>query len=99
MAPLQPMTLAWTAINRMTSEHTLVSQDQRISVFDAMKGITITAAHTLMQEDKIGSIKEGKTANFTILAENPFKVDPMHIKDIKINGSVFRGTFNDATAK
>jgi hypothetical protein len=98
MAPLQPMTLAWTAINRMTSKHTLVSQDQRISVFDAMKGITITAARTLEQEDKIGSIKEGKTANFTILAENPFKVDPMHIKDITIIGSVFRGAFNSATA-
>ena len=40
----------------------------------------------------------GKTANFTILAENPFKVDPMHIKDIKIIGSVFRGAFNSAAA-
>ena len=98
MAPLQPMTLAWTAINRMTSQHTLVSQDQRVSVFDGMKGITITAARTLELENKIGSIKEGKTANFTILAENPFKVDPMHIKDIKIIGSVFRGAFNSATA-
>lgn len=91
MAPAEPLTLAWTAINRMTSEHTLVSQDQRISVFRAMQGITKVAAHTLMLEDEIGTIKEGKFANFTILAENPFKVDKMHIKDIFVEGSIFKG--------
>ena len=91
MAPAEPLTLAWTAINRMTAEHTLVSQDQRISVYSAMKGITITAAHTLMLEDEIGSIKVGKNANFTILAENPFKVEKMHIKDIFVEGSIFNG--------
>ena len=91
MAPAEPLTLAWTAINRMTDKHTLVSQDQRISVFTAMQGITIIAARTLNLEDEIGSIKPGKRANFTILKENPFKVDPMHIKDIPVAGIVFRG--------
>ncbi|MCK5807849.1 amidohydrolase family protein [bacterium] len=94
MAPAEPLTLAWTAINRMTAEHTLVSQDQRISVYTAMKGITIIAARTLNLEDEIGSIKKGKTANFTILAENPFKVKKMHIKDIFIVGSVFKGNIH-----
>ena len=91
MAPAEPLTLAWTAINRITSEHTLVSQDQRIGVFAAMKGITITAAHTLMLKEEIGSIKVGKSANFTLLEENPFKVEKMHIKDIFVVGSVFKG--------
>jgi len=94
MAPAEPLTLAWTAINRMTAEHTLVSQDQKIDVFTAMKGITITAAHTLMLDDEIGSIKEGKIANFTILAENPFKVEKMHIKDIFVVGTIFKGKVN-----
>ncbi len=91
MAPAEPLTLAWTAINRVTSESTKVSQDQRIDVFTAMKAITITAAHTLELDNKIGSIKVGKDANFTILAENPFKVDPMHIKDIFVVGSIYHG--------
>jgi len=94
MAPAEPLTLAWTAINRMTSEHTLVSQDQRVSVYDGMKAITITAARTLNLEEKMGSIKEGKDANFTLLKENPFKVDKMHIKDIKVAGTVFKGKTN-----
>lgn len=91
MAPMEPLTLAWTAINRVTSEGTKVSQDQRVDAFTAFKGITITAAHTLELDNKIGSIKAGKDANFTILEENPFKVNPMHIKDIFVTGSVYHG--------
>ena len=91
MAPAEPLTLAWTAVNRETAEGSKFSQDQRIDVFTAMKAITITAARTLNLEDKIGSIKKGKVANFTILKENPFKVDVMKIKDIKVDSVVYRG--------
>jgi predicted amidohydrolase YtcJ len=91
MAPAEPLTLAWAAINRMTAEHTLVSQDQRIDVFTALQGITINAARTLNLEQEIGSIKVGKTAKFTILEENPFKVEALHIKDISVAGVVYKG--------
>jgi len=91
MAPAEPLTLAWTAVNRETAEGSKFSQDQRINVFTAMKAVTITAARTLNLEESIGSIKKGKVANFTILKENPFKVDTMHIKDIKVDAVVHRG--------
>jgi predicted amidohydrolase YtcJ len=44
-------------------------------------------------EHQIGSIEAGKTANFTILKQNPFKVEPITIKNIGILGTVYRGTF------
>ncbi|BAF73390.1 amidohydrolase [Sulfurovum sp. NBC37-1] len=91
MAPAEPLTLVWTAVNRVTDKGTPVSQDQRIDIFIAMQAITINAARTLNLENKIGSIKTGKTANFTLLNENPFKVKKMHIKDIEVAGVVFRG--------
>jgi hypothetical protein len=94
MAPMEPLTLAWTAINRITSEKNAFSQDQKISVFDAMKAITIDAARTLNLEKQIGSIAEGKTANLVILKENPFKVAPMKIKEIKVLATIFKGKFN-----
>ena len=94
MAPMEPLTLAWTAINRVTSEKNALSQDQKIPVYDAMRAITIDAARTLNLEKQIGSIAEGKRSNLVILNENPFKIDPMGIKDIKVLATVFEGTFN-----
>ena len=91
MAPLEPLTLVWTAVNRMTSGGHFVSQDQRIDAYTALKGITINAARTLSLEKDMGSIKVGKVANFTLLEENPLKVKPMHIKDIKVLGVVYHG--------
>ena len=91
MAPIEPLTLAWTAINRITSGKNKVSQDQRVDTYTAMKAITISAARTLNLENDIGSIEAGKTANFTILKENPFKVDPMLIRDITVLATVYKG--------
>jgi hypothetical protein len=94
MAPMEPLTLAWTAINRVSSENNSFSQDQKISVYDAMKAITIDAARTLNLEKQIGSIAEGKKANLVILNESPFKVDPMEVKNIKVLATIFEGGFN-----
>ena len=93
MAPVEPLTLAWTAVNRETSEGNKFSQDQRISVFNALKAVTIDAARTLNLENEIGSLKPNKTANFTILEKNPFKVDPAAIKDVKVSAVVYKGTY------
>ena len=94
MAPMEPLTLAWTAINRVTSQNSAFSQDQRISVYDAMRAITIDAARTLNLEKQIGSITVGKRANFVILDKSPFVIDPMEIKDLKVLATVFEGDFN-----
>lgn len=98
MAPIEPLTLAWTATNRVTSQNSKFSQDQRIDAYLALKGITITAARTLNLENEIGSIKAGKMADFTILEENPLKIDPIKIKDIKILGTVYHGKSNMKTS-
>jgi predicted amidohydrolase YtcJ len=91
MAPMEPLTLAWTAINRVTSQNNALSQEQRIPVFAGMQAITLTAAGTLGLEGEIGSIKAGKKADFVVLDRNPFKVEPMAIKDIKVIDVVFDG--------
>lgn len=95
MAPVEPLTLAWTAVNRKTSQGTLVSQDQRIPLYEALKAVTVYAARTLNLEHEIGTLETGKTANFTLLRENPFDVASMHLKDIEVQGVVYRGTYHD----
>ena len=91
MAPMEPLTLAWTAVNRVTSQGSKFSQDQRIDVYTALQAITINAARVLNLENEIGSIESGKIANFVLLNENPMRIDPMMLKDINILGTVYRG--------
>lgn len=91
MAPADPLLLAWVAINRQVASGDIVRPEEGISVFDAMKAITITAARTFEMDAEIGSIKVGKDATFTLLTQNPFKVDPIAIKDIPVAGVVYKG--------
>ena len=91
MAPAAPLTLAWVAVNRVTSEGTLMSPNERITVQQALRAVTIDAAFALRMEDEIGSIVAGKRADFTVLEQDPFAVDPMQLRDIPIWGTVFEG--------
>ena len=56
MAPMEPLTLAWTAVNRVTSQGSRFSQDQRVDVYTALQAITINAARVLNLETIIGPI-------------------------------------------
>lgn len=91
MAPAEPLLLAWVAANRIVAGGKVMNPEQKISVYNAMKGITITAAHTFEMEDTIGSIKVGKEATFTLLEQNPFKIAPEQLKDIPVVGVVYKG--------
>lgn len=95
MAPAEPLTLAWVAATRMTDSGQVLRPDLKITVWDAMRAITIDAAHTFSKDDEIGSIKRAKFATFTIIDKNPFKIEPMEIKDIKVKGIVYKGKFKE----
>lgn len=91
MAPAAPLTLAWCAVNRRTPSGRTVAPDQRISVHDALRAITIEAAFSWRMESELGSITPGKLANLTILAQDPYEVDPLDLKDIAVLGTVHEG--------
>ncbi len=91
MAPGKPLYLMWAAINRTTFSGRIAGPAQRLSVDQALKAVTIDAAFSLRLENEIGSIEPGKKANFTILENSPFAVDPRAIKDIEIWGTVLEG--------
>lgn len=88
---MEPLTLAWTAVNRVTSQGSKFSQDQRIDPYTALQAVTINAARVLNLESEIGSIEVGKTANFVVLDANPLQIEPIMLKDINILGTIYRG--------
>ncbi|MBE7636154.1 amidohydrolase family protein [Sneathiella sp. P13V-1] len=91
LAPARPLTNAWVAVNRIAESGVVFGPEERVSVDDAMRAITIHAAYILGQEDRIGSIRSGKAADFTVLDEDPYEVDPITLKDIRIHATVFEG--------
>jgi predicted amidohydrolase YtcJ len=91
MGPADPLFLVWCAVTRRSNEGNVVRPDLAISLHTALKGITIEAAYSWQMENEIGSIKESKKANFTLLKENPYKVEIDRLKDIEVAATVFEG--------
>ncbi|WP_226634154.1 amidohydrolase [Novosphingobium profundi] len=96
MAPAEPLKYMWAAVNRISTSGSVIGPEQRITAEEALKGITLGAAHSIQMEDEIGSIERGKLANFTILEENPLTVDPMTLSDINVWGTVLEGRVQPA---
>jgi predicted amidohydrolase YtcJ len=91
MAPASPLVLMHAAVNRINYADKVAGPNQRISVLEALEGVTLNAAYTINLEKDYGSISVGKYANLTVLSENPLTINPLKIKDIEIRGTIEEG--------
>jgi predicted amidohydrolase YtcJ len=57
----------------------------------ALEAITIDAARQLGLADRLGSLEQGKEADFTILEDNPLTVEPTKIGAIKVSETWVNG--------
>ena len=83
--------ILFSQVNRVTRSGQVLGPEQRVSAMDAIKSITINAAHQYFEERTKGSLEPGKLADFVILDRNPLTVDPMAIKDIKVVETIKEG--------
>lgn len=92
VAPMHPLTAAWIAVNRITADgQTVAAPGERIGVDQAMRAITVDAAYVLNLDDQLGSIEVGKHADFVVLDDDPYEVDPRVLNQIGIRGTVLGG--------
>ncbi len=63
---------------------TFWNYDQRVNVLQALRAATIYGAFSFKVEDRLGSLEVGKHADFVILDQDPFTVDPTAIADIRV---------------
>jgi predicted amidohydrolase YtcJ len=91
VAPALPLMSVWTAVNRFGQSGKVMGPEERVSVEEALRMITVDAAFVLGVDHLVGSIEPGKFADFTVLERSPYEVAPQEIKDIPIWGTVLGG--------
>lgn len=96
MAPARPLGLAASAVHRRTQSGRVAGPEQRISVQEALRAVTIGAAHSWRMEHELGSIAPGKLATFTVLDADPLGADATPLEDIGVVGTFFEGKWFDA---
>ncbi len=92
MAPALPLNSAWVAANRINVAGNVLAPEERITLHQALRAITIDAAYVLGLENEVGSIRAGKMADFTVLERDPYDTPVGELKDINLWGTVFEGT-------
>ena len=55
------------AVNRKTESGRVLGENQRISVMEAIKAVTINGAYQYFEEDTKGSIEQGKRSDLVII--------------------------------
>ncbi len=88
VTPINPLLSVWSATNRITSSGKVLGPDQRVPALEALRAVTSYAAYQACEDTIKGTLEPGKLADFVILEENPLTIDPVKIKDIKIEATI-----------
>ncbi|MCR8921200.1 amidohydrolase family protein [Dasania sp. GY-MA-18] len=65
--------------------------NERLDIATLIRGYTINGAYQMHMEDQIGSISVGKLADFVVLADNIFEVDPYQIHKVAVSQTYLGG--------
>ena len=83
--PIDPFRAISTAVMRKTKDdNVILGKNEQISVYDALKSITINAAWQLFEDQSRGSITIGKSADLVILSHNPLEINQEEIKNLSV---------------
>lgn len=94
VAPLDPIMGIYAAVTRRTTDGKNPDgwiAEEKISVLDALKAYTVANAYGGFQEDRLGQLRPGFLADFVVLDRNLFEIDPVTIKDVKVQRTVIGG--------
>ncbi len=91
VTPLDPMFILWTATERTSRSGAVIGPDERITVAEALRAITIDAAYQYFEEATKGSIEAGKLADFVILDRNPLNTTGQALRSIRVLETIKEG--------
>lgn len=85
------MRVVWTAVARTSRSGKIIGEDERLTPYEALKSITEWSAYQHFEEDKKGTLNEGKLADLVVLSDNPLKVKVDLIKGIQVLKTIKEG--------
>ncbi|KUI27902.1 amidohydrolase [Mycobacterium sp. GA-2829] len=85
VCPPLPLEAVSAAVRRRTlSGRRLGSDAQCLTVAEALRGHTLTAAASVHRENAVGSLEPGKLADFAVFDRDPLTVDTEELTDIMV---------------
>lgn len=91
VTPVDPLFTVWSAVNRTSRSGQVIGKDQRATPYQGLLAVTANAAYQYFEQDRKGTLKEGKLADFVVLNEDPLTVAPEKIKDIQVVATIKEG--------
>lgn len=92
ITPISPLFSIWCAVNRITREGNILGEEQCCSALEALKAMTLYGAMLNHEEQEYGSLEIGKRGDLAVLEEDPLRVDPRDIKDIRVAATFTQGS-------
>jgi predicted amidohydrolase YtcJ len=94
VAPIDPLAGIYAAVTRRTLDGKHPDgwiPEQKITVPQAVHAYTVGSAYAESQEQDKGSLEPGKLADFVVLSDDIFHMDPITIIDVKVEMTVSGG--------
>ena len=94
VAPMNPMTTIYAATTRRTLDGKHPDgwfPEQKLTVEQSVHAYTVGSAFAESQDDIKGSLVPGMLADFDVLSDDIFKIDPVAIEKVKIVATVLGG--------
>lgn len=88
VVPPDMMRTVYSAVNRISKSGQQIGTEERISVLDALKAITIYGAYQYHEETEKGSLCVGKKADFVILDQNPLEVPVEQLAEVQVLATI-----------
>lgn len=86
-----PLLGIWAAVNRETEAGVVLAPEEGVTPEQAIRMYTINAAYASFEEGVKGSIEPGKLADLVVLSDDPTRVPPQKIRDIKVLKTIVAG--------
>ena len=94
VAPIDPLFGIYAAVTRRTLDDANPDgwvPQEKITVEEALRAYTVTNARGSFMENEVGTLETGKRADMVLLSENILEIDPVRIRDVRVDYTIVDG--------